>query len=111
MADGYNSSSRLLDRLAVLPSCRLAVLPSCRLAVLPSCRLSTPDFLQKCQRPALVRVQPRFTHVVAIEEAELAVLIAKEDGGVDVRGPANGARVAEARGHSVDRGDDVRLHR
>jgi hypothetical protein len=57
-------ATRLLDVSITLV---LAVEPSSRL--LPDCRLPTADFFQKCQRPALVRVQPRFTHVVAIEEA------------------------------------------
>src|SRR5215213_4653080 len=67
--------------------------------------------LQERQRPALVRVESRFARVITIEEAQLAALVAEEDGGVDVRGSADGARVAEPRGHLVNGGDDVRLHR
>src|SRR5215208_6454978 len=74
-------------------------------------RLPTSDFVQECQRPALLCLQTRFSHVVAIEEAKLAAFIAEDDGGVDVRGATDGARIAEARGHGADRADDVRLHR
>src|SRR5215212_839104 len=76
---------------------------------LPSCRLA--DFVQERQHPALVRIETGVALVVAIEEAKLAALVAKEDGGVDVRGAADCARIAEAGGHVVNGGDNVRLHR
>src|SRR5688500_4851396 len=56
-------------------------------------------------------METRFIPVVAIEETKLAALIAEEDGGVEVRGAADSACVAETRGHDVDGSDDVRLHR
>src|SRR5215203_5275533 len=67
--------------------------------------------LQERQRPALVRIETGLALVITIEEAQLAALVAEENGGVDVRGSADGARVAKARGHDIDRGDDVCLHR
>src|SRR5215204_4233573 len=73
--------------------------PDLRL-VLPSCRLT--DFSQERQRPALVRIETGVPLVAAIEEAKLATLIAEEDGGVDIRGSADSARVAEARGYGID---------
>src|SRR5215213_1849035 len=95
---GYFSTARLLDY--DLP---------CRLPVWPSGRLT--DFVQERQHPVLVRIKTGLALVAAIEEAKLATLVAKEDGGVDVRGAADCARVAEARSHVVNGGDDIRLHR
>src|SRR4051794_2914498 len=67
--------------------------------------------LQERQRPPLVVIKTGFALIVAIEQAKLAALVAEEHGGVDVRGAADSARVAEARGYGVDGGDDVCLHR
>src|SRR5215204_2654522 len=95
---GYSSTSRLPDSSTTL-----------FLAVWLSGRRT--DFVQERQHPAFVRIETGVALVVAIEEAKLAALVAKEDGGVDVRGAADCARVAEARSHVVNGGDDIRLHR